>query len=208
MRISVITLHPTMMKAVWSEGLLSRAIQDGKLTAEALGLRDFAEPPHFHVDDKPYGGGPGMILKCEPIVKALKSIDQGYRIVLSARGKRFTQEKSIELSKHKHLIFICGRYEGIDQRVADFYADEELSVGDAVLMGGEMAAGYMIEAITRHLPGVLGNEASLEDESFKNENEKEYPQYTRPAEFEGHKVDPVLLSGNHEAVKKWRQNHR
>lgn len=208
MQIAVISIHPTLAALVWSEGLLKKAYESKKVSFSAVNPRDFSEPPHNRVDDKPYGGGAGMVLKCEPIVRAIRSVPKltnSRVIVLSAKGERFTQRTAECWSKLDQLILIAGRYEGIDERVSDFYADEEVSVGDAVLMGGEVAAGYIIESVVRLIPGVVGNANSLVEESFSSEWDREFEQYTRPPVFEGHAVPEVLLNGNHKEINKWRK---
>jgi len=187
---------------------MARARKAGLLTIDAVQLRDFSEPPHHRVDDTPFGGGAGMVLQPGPIVKALREVctSESYVVVMSARGAPLTQEKARELSKHKHLVLIAGRYEGIDQRVADFYAHEELRVGDFVLMGGEVAAACVMESVSRLVPGVLQNEDSIVHESFSHGDNIEAPQYTKPRDFEGHMVPEVLLKGNHAAIEEWRKN--
>lgn len=208
MRISILTIHPNLFQAFLSEGLIGQAISKGLLRAEVVNIRDYSDPPHFRVDDHPYGGGPGMILKPEPIVRALKKLKQvGERtrtVVLAAKGKKFSQSVAKRYSKLDHLILICGRYEGIDERIIEHYADEEVRIGDYVLMGGEVAAQVIFEATTRLMPGVLGNPESLACESFGAGAQKEYAQYTRPAVFEGHEVPKVLRGGNHKEIMKWR----
>ena len=233
MRFSVITLFPESLAPYLDASIIGRARQDGIITTELVNLRDFADDKHRTVDDTPYGGGPGMVLKIEPIAKALDSIkhqepntknqlnsksqrakSKSRTIVLSARGEQFTQAKAAEYARLDELVLICGRYEGIDQRVADHLADEELSVGPYVLAGGELPALTVLEATTRLLPGVLGNTESLTDESFsknlkiencKIENYVEYPHYTKPEDYNGWKVPPVLLSGNHAEIERWRK---
>ena len=169
--------------------------------------RHFAENKYKSVDDTPYGGGAGMILKIEPIYKALKSIKRKRKsrvILFSARGKTLTQKDLRRFKKYDQLIMICGRYEGIDNRVAEKLADEEISIGNYVLTGGEIPAMVLVDGITRLLPGVLGNLESPKDESFSKENELEYPQYTKPENFKGWKVPKVLLSGHHGKIAQWR----
>lgn len=211
MKFSLVSIHPQLALSVFSEGLLQKAVNKKIIEAVALNPRDFADPPHFKVDDKPYGGGAGMVLKCEPLIRAIRKVKSedpnAYVIVSSAKGRRFTQSTAKRLSKKSHLIFICGRYEGIDERVIENFADEELRVGDAVIMGGEMACAYMTEAIARLVPGVVGNPDSLVHESFSFGLPKEYVQYTRPRIFEGFSVPEVLLQGDHAVIKKWRSGH-
>jgi len=212
MRLSILTIHPGYFDGVLGEGLLKKSIQSGKLKVQVMDIRRFALDKHKRVDDQPYGGGPGMVLKIEPIVRCLQSIvfkeEKTRVVVLAAKGKRFNQRTSQRFSKLDHLILICGRYEGIDERVAQFYADEELRIGDYVLMGGEAAAAVVIEATARHVPGVLGNPQSLVEESFALGREREHEQYTRPEVFEGHRVPEVLLRGNHSEIARWRKQKR
>ncbi len=186
-------------------------------------LRDFTRDKHKTTDDLPYGGGPGMVMKVEPIFRALKAIiperigPRGLKggrrvkskiILLSARGKTFDQKKARELSRIDRLVLICGRYEGVDQRVGDFLVDNELSIGSFVLSGGELPAMLIVDTVSRLVPGVLGNKESLGEESFSVGFNKEYPHYTRPREFHGFKVPKVLFSGDHEKIKKWRKKHQ
>lgn len=211
MRFTVLCLHPQMILSSAQEGLLGKAVESGLIQIDTLQIREFSEGSYHRVDDRPFGGGPGMILQVAPIVKALRSIQTSggqskpHVVVLSARGKIFNQAKAKELSNKEHVVLIAGRYEGIDQRVADFYADEELSLGEFVLMGGEVAANAVIEACARLVPGVLGNEESPIHESFSQEGYREAPQYTRPREFEGHRVPEVLVKGDHQEIEKWRR---
>jgi tRNA (guanine37-N1)-methyltransferase len=240
MRFEVITIFPELFAPFTKESLMGKAVEKGLLSFGIHNLRDFATDKHKTVDDTPYGGGAGMIMKVEPIDKALDCIkaqmpkskfqtnakiqistDKTRTIVLSARGEMFTQRKAEEYANLDQLVLICGRYEGIDQRVADYLADEEISIGPYVLNGGEVAAMAVMEAVGRLLPGVIGNEESLREESYaindkiQNPNDKsslkskiqttEYPQYTKPAEYKGWKVPAVLMSGNHEEIRKWRR---
>ncbi|MDP3997014.1 MAG: tRNA (guanosine(37)-N1)-methyltransferase TrmD [bacterium] len=218
MQFHVLTLFPEVFDAYLSVSLIGKAKESGIINVDLVQIRDFTQDKHKTVDDTPYGGGPGMVMKIEPIDRALQSLnirDSGAKnrkiVVLAARGQQFTQAKAKEYSLLDELTLICGRYEGIDQRVVDHLADGELSIGPYVLAGGEAAAMVVIEAVARLLPGVLGNPDSLTEESFaklKIENCKigiEYPQYTTPADYRGWKVPKVLLSGNHAAIKKWRE---
>lgn len=209
MRLTLISVLPEILRGFLDQSILSRAQSAAVLKIEILGLRDFAKPPHYRVDERIFGGGPGMLLSCEPIVKALQSVDperKAKRILLSAKGRPFSQETAESYSQLEHLILICGRYEGVDQRVADYYVDDEIRVGDFVTMGGEAPAVAVVEACARLLPGVLGNEESSQQESFSQKGGGlEEPHYTRPQEFEGHRVPDVLLTGNHEEVRKWRK---
>lgn len=223
MHFNILTLFPEALAPYLDSSILGRAQKAGLITINLVNIRDYATDKHKTVDDTPYGGGAGMILKIEPIAKALGSIAASSRqqaagrtILLSARGKQFDQRKAEEYSMLDSLTLICGRYEGVDQRVADHLADEEVSVGPYVLAGGELPALTVIEATSRLIPGVLGNKESLTEESFSSSTtynlpptpSVEYPQYTKPAEYQGWTVPDVLLSGNHEEIKKWREQHR
>jgi tRNA (guanine37-N1)-methyltransferase len=210
MKFQVLSALPDLVEAYAREALLGRAQKQSLIQVAAVPLRKFSDPPHFQIDDQPFGGGPGMLLKCEPIVRALSSLDgPRHTVLLSAKGKKFDQVKAREFSKLPQLVLICGRYEGVDQRIADHYVDEEIRVGDFVMMGGELAALSIIEATARLIPGVLGNEDSPAEESFEGDADFfEYPQYTRPRVFEGHEVPEVLLSGDHKKIQKWRESQR
>lgn len=215
----MLTIFPEVLPAYFDASIMGRARQTGLIETKVWNIRDFATDKHQTTDDTPYGGGAGMIMKIEPIDKTLGSINDQFPIpndqkkkivVLSARGEQFTQQKATEYATLDQLILICGRYEGIDQRVVDYLADEEISIGPYVLSGGEIAALAVIEATARLLPGVLGNEASLAEESFSfaPTPQLEYPQYTKPEEYKGWEVPDVLLSGNHAAIKKWREEQQ
>lgn len=208
MRCDVITLFPKVIKAILSESILKRAIDKGILDIKVYNIRDFTEDRHHVVDDYPYGGGAGMVLKLEPIFRAIDSLkkieEERLIIFLSPQGTTFNQKIAERLSKESRcLTFICGHYEGIDERVRAI-VDEELSLGDYVLTGGELAAMTVIEASIRLIPGVLGDERSALEDSF-SEGLLDFPHYTRPSEFRGMKVPEVLLSGNHEEVRIWRR---
>ncbi|EES91256.1 tRNA (guanosine(37)-N1)-methyltransferase TrmD [Clostridium botulinum] len=205
MRIDILTLFPEMFD-IFNHSIIGRAINKEILQINAYNIRDYSENKHKKADDYPYGGGAGMVMTPQPIVdsiKALKKNNSGKVIFLGPRGKTFNQEVAKELSKEKELIFICGHYEGIDER-AYKYIDEEISLGDFVLTGGEMACIPVVDSICRLVPGVLASSESYMEESFYN-GLLEYPQYTRPECFEGEKVPDVLLSGHHENVRKWRR---
>lgn len=207
MKFDVLTLFPEMFEPM-QLSILGRAIKQEIITLNLINFREFATDRFKHVDDTPYGGGAGMILKPQPIYDAYKSITEKltYKpkvIYLSPRGKLFNQDKARELSKEKHIIFLCGHYEGVDQRIIDEIVDEEISIGDYVLTGGELPAMVVMDAISRNLQGVL-NDESIEEESFSN-GLLEYPQYTRPEIFMGRKVPEVLLSGHHANIEKWRK---
>lgn len=213
MRFTIITLFPNLFDSYLGDSIIKRAIDGGKIKVGFLNPREFTKDKHGKVDDTPYGGGAGMVMTCQPLfdcIKAAKKTNKGPVIYLTPQGKKFTERKAVTLSKkYKELIIICGRYEGIDQRVLNALVDVEISVGDYVLTGGELPAMIIIDAVTRLLPGVLGNEESHENDSFseKFEGKKEYPHYTKPAEYEGLKVPEVLLSGNHAEIEKWRKKH-
>ncbi len=209
MRIDVITIFPDFVRQALNNSIIGRARAEKSVEIEATDLRDFTHDRRRTVDDAPYGGGAGMVLKPEPLFLAVESLRRDNSIVLlmSPQGRTFTQEKARELSAQDHLILICGHYEGFDERVREYLVDEELSIGDFVLTGGEIPALAVIDSTVRLLPGVLGNADSLSSESFED-NLLEYPQYTRPADFRGWKVPDVLLSGHHEQVAAWRRRRQ
>lgn len=208
MIFDVLTLFPGMFLSPLSESILKRAIEKGIIRVRIVNIRDYAINKHGTVDDRPYGGGEGMVMKVEPIVRAVRSIkneDSNTRVILlTPQGRLFKQSVVQELSQYSHLALICGRYEGVDERVKTYYVDDEISIGDYVLTGGELAAIVIIDAVTRVLPGALGGTLSAERESFKD-GLLEYPQYTRPIEFEENRVPEVLLSGNHKKIREWRR---
>lgn len=208
LRFDVISLLPQVFTAYWSESMLGRAIKAGIIQCRAHQLRDFAGDKHHITDDTPYGGGVGMVMKPEPIFAAVDAVrentEQELIIVMAPTGEPFSQQMAAELSTYKHLIFVCGRYEAIDERVHQHLAQREISIGDYVLTGGELPALVVIDAIARLLPGVLGGEGAAVSESFVN-GLLEYPQYTRPPEFRGWAIPEILLSGHHEAIRKWRR---
>lgn len=207
MKISIITLFPEVFDPILNSSILKRAQQKGKVSFKLINLRDFGEGKHKQVDDKPYGGGAGMILKADVLAKAVKQLkikNLKLKIVLmSASGIPFKQGRARELSKLHHLIIVCGHYEGVDQRFIENWVDEEISIGDFVLTGGEIPAMVIVDSIVRLIPGVLEKPEATLNESF-TQNLLEGPQYTRPEEFEDSKVPQVLLSGNHAEIKKWR----
>jgi tRNA (guanine37-N1)-methyltransferase len=205
LHIDVITVFPELFDTHLSTSLLGKAITAEKLSVQVHDLREHGLGKHRSVDDEPYGGGAGMVMRPEPLFAAVEPlVREGSRvIVMSPRGRVFDHGIASEMATAGHLVLVCGRYEGIDQRVIDGLGAEELSIGDFVLAGGELAAQVVIEAVSRLLPGVLGNESSLASESHAARR-LEYPQYTRPAEFRGMKVPDVLLSGHHAEVEKWR----
>ena len=206
MKIDVITLFPELFDAPLRASLLGKAIENGIVHVAVHDLREHGLGKHRSVDDEPYGGGAGMVMRPEPIfdaVEPLKGPDT-HVVLLSARGHRLDHGRVATLAQRKHLVLICGRYEGIDERVSEHLVDEEVSIGDYVLAGGELPALVVIEAAARMIPGMLGNPRSLEVESH-SDGSLEHPQYTRPAEFRGWKVPDVLLSGNHAEVERWRR---
>lgn len=205
MRIDILTLFPEMF-APLKESIIKRAVQDNKVEINTINIRDFALPPHYRCDDMPFGGGAGMVMMCEPIFKAIESVktDNSKIFYMSPRGSVFCQNKAREMSKFEHIILLCGHYEGIDQRVIDYFNIEELSIGDYVLTGGELPAMVVADAVVRLIPGVISEDSTVE-ESF-SENLLEYNQYTRPAEFRGLSVPEVLLSGNHKKIAEFRHN--
>ena len=215
MKVSIITLFPEVFEPILNSSILKRAQKKGLVKFELINLRNFGEGRHQVVDDRPYGGGAGMVLKADVLSKAvshlllavsqkLKAKSQKLKIILtSASGTPYKQKKAMELSKLDHVVIVCGHYEGVDQRFIEKYVDEEISIGDYVLTGGEIPAMAIVDSITRLIPGVLEKPEATIDESF-SENLLEYPHYTRPEEFEGEKVPKVLLSGNHAEIKKWR----
>jgi len=206
MRIDLLTLFPEFFRSPLSQSMLSRAQTLGAVTYRVINLRDFTTDKHQVTDDRPFGGGPGMVMKIEPLAAAIRAVradDPQTRVVLlGPHGPVFNQDKARELAQREHLLLICGHYEGVDGRI-HFYVDEELSVGDYILTGGETPALLVVEAVTRLLPGVLGGEGATEDESFAA-GLLEYPQYTRPRVFEGHEVPQILLEGDHRKIKEWR----
>jgi tRNA (guanine37-N1)-methyltransferase len=205
MRIDVLTLFPGMFVGPLDESIVQRARKMGLVDLQVHNLRQYAHDRHKTVDDKPFGGGPGMVLKPEPIFEAVEQLagEKTRVILLAPAGRVFSQQIARELVQYQHLLFLCGSYEGVDERVRETLADDELSIGDYVLTNGALPAMTIIDAVTRLLPGALGDDASALDESFSH-GLLEYPQYTRPAVFRGMKVPDVLLSGNHAEIQKWR----
>lgn len=207
MKIDILTLFPEMFSAL-EESILGRARKAGKIEINVVNLRDYTEDKHLKCDDYPFGGGAGMVMMAQPIVDAVRDLrSQGYAgpcIYLSPRGTPLTQKKVVELSAKEGMILLCGHYEGVDQRAIDLVVDEEISLGDFVLTGGEVAAMALIDAVARYVPGVLGSGESTEEESF-SDGLLEYPQYTRPRVFEGREVPEVLLGGDHAKIRDWRR---
>jgi len=222
MRFDILTIFPKIFDSYFSHSILARAKEKKMVEIVIHNLRDYAEDKRKTVDDTPYGGGAGMILKIEPIFKALNDIKRKNKrrkiwkknriILFSAKGKIYTQEDAIRLSQYDSLTLVCGRYEGVDERVAKFLADEEISIGKFVLTGGEIPAMILVDSISRLIPNVLGNPNSLGEESFGSEKEEygdnlEYPQYTKPEKFLNWSTPKILLSGNHQKIKDWRKKH-
>jgi len=223
-RFDIISIFPGMFGGYFGESIIGRGQEKGLLDIRVHDLRKWTEDKRRTVDDKPFGGGPGMVMMVKPFWRAVKALrlvrKSGKReavsgknriILMSAKGKRFTHKDAVRLAKYNRVVLLCGRYEGVDERVAKNIADEEISVGDFVLTGGELPAMVIVDAVSRHIPGVLGKAESLEAESHTEEGVTEYPQYTRPADFSPAKgkhwrVPKVLLSGNHKEIKKWRKD--
>jgi tRNA (guanine37-N1)-methyltransferase len=233
MKADIVTIFPDFFRGPLDYGITRRAQEMGLATIQVHDLREFTHDRHRTVDDRPFGGGEGMVLKPEPLFECLESLGIASRedrltgrlkqsvLLLSAQGQRFSQGVAAELASLDRIVFVCGRYEGVDERVADFLADRELSIGDYVLSGGEIAAAVIVEAVTRLLPGAVGNEASTQQESFTVDTKVkvaggadstcgsngllDYPHYTRPAEFRGMEVPEALMSGNHEQIRRWRR---
>jgi len=208
MRFDILTLFPNMFSSPLQESILGKAIEKGLIQIRTINIRDFALDKHQVVDDTPYGGGQGMVMKAEPIARAMEWTKSqnasAWTVYLTPQGRQFNQDIALALSSHPHLILLCGHYEGVDERVRDLFVDEEISIGDYILTGGELAAMVVIDAVSRFLPGVLGSDRSAGEDSFFN-SLLEYPQYTRPSNFRGSCVPEVLLSGNHSAISLWRR---
>jgi tRNA (guanine37-N1)-methyltransferase len=208
MRIDIVTIFPEMVQALRQDGIVARACESGVLDLAVHDLRDFTTDRHRVVDDTPFGGGPGMVMKPEPFFRAVRHIratrgDPAAVILPTPQGRRFTHEVAVELSREPHLVLLCGRYEGVDERVADALVTDEISIGDYVLSGGELAAMVIVDAVARQVPGVVGDAQSVEEDSFSHRR-LDHPHYTRPAEFEGWRAPDVLLSGHHAEIARWR----
>lgn len=205
MNVDIITIFPDQVRSFMTGGIFNRAKESG-VDLEVHDLRKWTDDKHRTVDDRPFGGGPGMVMKVEPIYKAVEEIktDSTHVIITTPRGKNLNSAKSKEIARHENILIICGHYEGVDERVHRYIADEGLSIGNYVLSGGELPALVIVDSVLRHVPGVLGNPESLIEESCEDEMEQEYPQYTRPEEFNGWKVPDILLSGDHKKIKEWR----
>ena len=207
----VVTIFPEFFKGPFDFGVIRRGREKGLIETRVHDLRDFTSDRHRTVDDRPFGGGEGMVFKPEPIFRAVEAVrmnDRAEVVVLSAAGRKFNQAEALRLSKAEQVIMVCGRYEGIDERVIEHLATAEISIGDFILSGGEIAAAVVVDAVTRYVPGVVGKEESILRDSFSDPaavtQHVEHPHYTRPAEFRGWKVPEVLISGDHEAVRRWR----
>ncbi|MDD3190089.1 MAG: tRNA (guanosine(37)-N1)-methyltransferase TrmD [Candidatus Pacebacteria bacterium] len=223
MRFDIITIFPEIFDSYFKEGMISRAVKDGTVDIKVHNLRDYSNDRHSTVDDTPYGGGAGMVLKVEPIFKALldivgkeeipcfrKNPGKVHIVLFSAKGERYNQKKAESLSEIDRIVLICGRYEGVDERVVEKMVDEEVSIGEYILTGGEIPAMVVVDSVTRLLKGVLGNEESILEESFSKEGYLEYPHYTKPEIFSPEpgndwKVPDVLLSGHHQKIKEWKE---
>lgn len=207
MKFTVLTLFPEQVEAAFSHSIMKRAMEDGKIELRCINIRDYTKDSHGHVDDAPFGGGAGMLMQAEPIYEAFSELQEKENptkvIYCSPRGRIFSQKIAEELAEERHIAFLCGHYEGVDQRALELLNAEELSLGDYVLSGGELACAIMMDAISRVREGVLNKKESYEDESFSN-GLLEYPQYTRPREYKGLTVPEVLLSGDHKKIAEWR----
>lgn len=208
MRFEIVTIFPQMFSGYVHEGVLGRAVKSGIVEVNVVNIRDFARGTRKNTDDRPYGGGDGMVMKPGPIYRAVKHLERplgrSLALLLSPRGQPFNQSMAWELSRFDQLILVCGRYEGVDERVRLSCIDRELSIGDYILSGGELGALVVVDAVSRLIPGVLGRESSNQEDSFEG-GLLEYPQYTRPRTFEGQEVPEVLLSGDHERIRAWRR---
>ncbi len=208
LRFDIITIFPGMFESPFNESILNRARQQGLLDIRLHNLRDYSLNKHKKVDDYPFGGGVGLVMNVEPISRAIdevkKEVPKARTILMSPSGKPFDQKKAWELSREENIILVCGRYEGVDERVRLHCVDEEISIGDYVMSGGEIPAMAVVETVSRLIPGVLGDENSVVEESF-SEPLLEYPQYTRPRDFNGYKVPEVLISGNHKKIQEWQK---
>jgi tRNA (guanine37-N1)-methyltransferase len=207
MDFAVLTIFPEMFTPFWEHGIIRKAIEQDKISASAINIRGFAKGKHSVTDDRPYGGGCGMVMKPEPLAGAIRAAKKkspsSKTILATPQGRPFDQSLAHELASHDGLILVCGRYEGVDERICNDFIDEEISIGDYVLTGGELAAMVIIDAVTRLIPGVLGGVDSAEKDSF-SDSLLEYGHYTRPGNFEGSNVPEVLLSGNHQEIETWR----
>lgn len=207
MKIDILSLFPAYFSGPFDESIIKQARKKGILDIHLINIRDFAEDKHHRVDDRPYGGGPGMVLMPEPAMKAIRSVKtpDSYVVHVSPQGQRLTAEKSRQLASFSHLVILCGHYEGVDERVLENEVDEEISIGDYVLTNGCLAAIVLVDALVRFVPGVIGHESAAGEDSFEN-GCLDWPHYTRPEVFEGKKVPDVLLSGNHKKILEWRKD--
>ncbi|MGD9083799.1 MAG: tRNA (guanosine(37)-N1)-methyltransferase TrmD [Desulfobacterales bacterium] len=207
MRFFVLTIFPEMFALFWDHGIIRKAIENEKIVASTLNIRDFAEDRHQVTDDRPYGGGSGMVMKPEPLAAAIQAAEQeapsAHKVLLTPQGRVFNQKIAQELASCENLVLVCGRYEGVDERITSELIDDEISIGDYVLTGGELAAMVIIDSVTRQLPGTLGGEDAAEKDSFADDL-LEHAHYTRPQVFEGEAVPDILLSGHHEEIENWR----
>lgn len=206
MKFTVLTLFPEMFETFSNTSMIGRAVKEEKLQINAVNFREYSDNKHKQVDDSPFGGGAGMLIQAQPLAACLKAqnLEEGARVIyMTPKGKVFTQKMAVDLAHAEHLVFVCGHYEGIDQRFIDQHVTDEISVGDYVLTGGELPAMIVMDAVARMVDGVLGKQVSYEEESHYNDL-LEYPHYTRPAEYEGQAVPEVLLSGNHAKIADWR----
>ena len=208
MKITILTIFPEMFESVLNSSILGRAREQGLIEVECVDIRPFSDRKHMNTDDYPFGGGAGMVMLAQPIMDAMKHVTgenfSGRRIYMGPRGTTLTTAKARELAKEEHLVLLCGHYEGVDQRALDSCIDEEISIGDYILTGGELAAMVLTDCVSRFIPGVLGSGESAEEESF-SDGLLEYPQYTRPRELNGMEVPEILLSGDHAKIKAWRR---
>ena len=206
LQIDIVTIFPRMLDGILGESILKRAQEAGLVRIRCVNLRDFATGAHLTTDDRPYGGGPGMVMKPEPVFKAVDALRRpdSKVILMTPQGEPFKQATAMALSKESHLIFLCGHYEGVDERIRAALADMEISIGDYVLTNGVISAAIVVDAVVRLLPGALGGEGAADDESFTT-GLLEYPQYTRPPEFRGMGIPEILTSGNHAEIAKWRR---
>src|SRR5215470_13457245 len=211
LRFDLITIFPEFFRGPFDFGIIRRGKENGLIEIQVNDLRDFTSDRHRTVDDRPFGGGEGMVFKPEPIFKAVESVRESQQVevvVLSAAGRKFNQAEALRLSKADQVILICGRYEGVDERIVEHLATAEISIGDFIVSGGEIAAAVVVDAVARYVPGVVGKEESVLRDSFSDPASEmqlvEHPHYTRPADFRGWQVPEILISGDHEAVRKWR----
>jgi tRNA (guanine37-N1)-methyltransferase len=204
MRIDFVTIFPNMFAPLIAEGVIARGIKKGLIDIRVWDLREYATDKHRSTDDEAYGGGPGMVMLGEPVLRAVEAIGAGHIVMTSPQGRRFDQRVALELTEKQHVVFLCGRYEGFDHRVHEALQPDEISIGDFVVSGGELPAMLMADAMGRLIPGVVGNSGSVEEDSFFR-GLLDYPHYTRPEELRGVRIPEILLSGHHEKIRKWRK---